>query len=419
MTYCAVCSTQVTRETVTVPALEHTSGEIIIENEKPASCTAEGSYDEVTYCVVCSTEVTRETVTIPALEHTWAEDYQADKAGHWHSCGVCGAASPVQQHVSGGAATSSSAEVCTVCGYEISPKKSDGGNTGDNTGGNTSDNTGGSTGDNTGGSTGDNTGGSTGGNTGGSTGNNTGGTTGGSTSGSSRPVKSDSGNSSLPAVGGKSAGWDDIVDMLLGLAPGSRVVIALNGNTDVPGQVFRAAAQNRLVLEFTLDSVKSWIVDGAGLGAATGADLSILPGNADRSALRGVPGANMKISGTNIPADLKLSFRKEFAGQFANVYKMIDGRLEFQGCARLGEDGAAVVSGAYAAGGYVVMVCGFSDLSGDMNNDGVLNALDAAEVLKTVVGISEGANPLMGDYNGDGAVNALDAAAVLKMVIAS
>ena len=205
--------------------------------------------------------------------------------------------------------------------------------------------------------------------------------------------------------------------MLLGLAPGSRVVIALNGNTDVPGKVFGAAAQNRLILEFTLDSVKSWVVDGAGLGAVTAADLSILPGNADRSALRGVPGANMKISGTYIPADLKLSFRKEFAGQFANVYKMADGRLGFQACVRLGEDGAAVIPGAYTAGGYVVMVCEFSDLPGDISNDGVLNALDAAEVLNTVVGISEGANPLMGDYNGDGAVNALDASMILKKAV--
>ena len=78
----------------------------------------------------------------------------------------------------------------------------------------------------------------------------------------------------------------------------------------------------------------------------------------------------------------------------------------FHGCAKLGEDGTATIPGADSAGEYVVMVCEFSDITGDITNDGVLNALDASAVLKCVIGISQGANPLMGDFNKDGAVNA-------------
>ena len=65
------------------------------------------------------------------------------------------------------------------------------------------------------------------------------------------------------------------------------------------------------------------------------------------------------------------------------------------------------------------MVCEFSDMPGDINNDAVLNALDVSAVLKCVVGISQGANPLMGDFNKDVTVNAIDASDILKWIIRS
>lgn len=63
------------------------------------------------------------------------------------------------------------------------------------------------------------------------------------------------------------------------------------------------------------------------------------------------------------------------------------------------------------------MACDFSDLAGDTNNDGVLNALDASAVLRHVVGIENVKNALMSDFNGDGRVNALDASAILMRVV--
>ncbi len=53
---------------------------------------------------------------------------------------------------------------------------------------------------------------------------------------------------------------------------------------------------------------------------------------------------------------------------------------------------------------------------GDVNGDGVVNALDAAAILKASVN-NTAIDVAVGDYNADGAVNALDAAAILKFVV--
>ena len=47
----------------------HTPGEAVRENEVPASCTVDGSYDEVVYCTACQEEISRETKTIKAEGH--------------------------------------------------------------------------------------------------------------------------------------------------------------------------------------------------------------------------------------------------------------------------------------------------------------------------------------------------------------
>ena len=44
----------------------HTAGETVVENNTPATCTDDGSYDNVVYCTVCKVELERKTVTVPA-----------------------------------------------------------------------------------------------------------------------------------------------------------------------------------------------------------------------------------------------------------------------------------------------------------------------------------------------------------------
>ena len=52
----------------------HTPAEAVRENEVAATCTEAGSYDSVVYCAECGEEISRESVTVPALGHDWQED---------------------------------------------------------------------------------------------------------------------------------------------------------------------------------------------------------------------------------------------------------------------------------------------------------------------------------------------------------
>ena len=78
---------------------EHTPAEeAVIENEIPATCGQDGSYDVVVYCTACEGEVSRTTETVPATgEHIYGEGvvtteptYEA--AGEMtYTCEICGA----------------------------------------------------------------------------------------------------------------------------------------------------------------------------------------------------------------------------------------------------------------------------------------------------------------------------------------
>ena len=86
---CSVCGT-VLKEQEEIPAKGHTPSEAKKENEKAATCTEAGSYDEVVYCTVCEIELSRRTVTVPKAEHT-----------------------------PGAAATCTSPQICTACGMTL------------------------------------------------------------------------------------------------------------------------------------------------------------------------------------------------------------------------------------------------------------------------------------------------------------
>ena len=61
----------------------HTTTDPVRENEVEASCEGAGSYDEVIYCSSCNEELSRETITIPALGHV-----DEDNEGHCDRCGM-------------------------------------------------------------------------------------------------------------------------------------------------------------------------------------------------------------------------------------------------------------------------------------------------------------------------------------------
>jgi chitodextrinase len=72
MTYeCTTCGFE---NTTIIPATGHTEGEVVVENEIPATCGANGSYDNVVCCTVCDAELSRATVVVVATgEHVYAE----------------------------------------------------------------------------------------------------------------------------------------------------------------------------------------------------------------------------------------------------------------------------------------------------------------------------------------------------------
>ena len=67
----AAGTVEVTEADLVIPKLVHihTPGEPVQENVVPASCTVDGSYDEVVYCTACQEEISRETKTIKAPGH--------------------------------------------------------------------------------------------------------------------------------------------------------------------------------------------------------------------------------------------------------------------------------------------------------------------------------------------------------------
>ena len=102
--YCSVCNYEMSRTPKTEPAKGHTTGEPVKENVVPATCTEEGSYDEVIYCSVCGEELSRTEKTEPAKGHTAGE--------------------PVKENIVPATCTAKGSydEVvyCTVCNAEIS-----------------------------------------------------------------------------------------------------------------------------------------------------------------------------------------------------------------------------------------------------------------------------------------------------------
>lgn len=307
-------------------------------------------------------EVSLADVIIAKTDHKWSVKYTYDKNGHWHKCEYCDAATGAESHVSSGEATATEAEYCTVCGYIITPRK--------------------------------------------------GGSSGSHVSGGGRDTTP---TDTRPIINGERKTWTEIAADL-GRQNGGSATISMSGETTVPAEVIKAIADRKIKVEFAYDSTKSWLIDGAKITTVSAADFSLFPGSVDTSSLRGVSGGKYRIS-ADIPAEIRFTFLKRYAGEFANVYKLVDGKLVFQTCIKLAEDGTAVVPGMSAPGEYAVMVCRYSDRQGDFDNNGNLDIYDAVALLRYSVGLESGENLQLIDLNGDGMVNCADASTVLRWLV--
>ena len=85
-----------------------------------SGCEEKGSYAKHDFenacdkdCSICG--YTRET------DHKFATEWSSDKNQHWHECTGCGKKQDEAAHEPGAAATETTAQTCTICGYEIAP----------------------------------------------------------------------------------------------------------------------------------------------------------------------------------------------------------------------------------------------------------------------------------------------------------
>ena len=227
-----------------------------------------------------------------------------------------------------------------------------------------------------------------------------------------------SGGSSNPALNGVAKSWSEIASEIAKMPLESVITIDLNGSTTVPADVIRAIRDRNITAAFNVDEAKSWTVNGAEITTVGAAELGIYTGASSVQGARGSAALRFSVKNTGINALLNVKLNAKNAGMFANLYSIANGKAEFAGTAKIGKDGSVTLSGANVKGEYVIMVGEYSDLLGDADNDGALNALDASAILRHIVGIEDAENPLMADFNGDGIINALDASAILKMLTA-
>ena len=103
--YCSECEEELSRNTVTVGAAGHTAGAPVRENEVAATCTEDGSYEEVVYCSECEEELSRKTVTIGAAGHSpeivEGKDATCTESGltDGERCSVCGETLKAQEEI--------------------------------------------------------------------------------------------------------------------------------------------------------------------------------------------------------------------------------------------------------------------------------------------------------------------------------
>lgn len=110
--------------------------------------------------------------------------------------------------------------------------------------------------------------------------------------------------------------------------------------------------------------------------------------------------------------ELEFTFGSGDTGKFASLMRY-DGSAKKAECAAVKKiEGSSLKITPEAAGSYFLIVDGETKLAGDLNNDGVVNALDASLLLKNISQQKD--SGFKGDFNGDGNVNAIDASAILK-----
>ncbi len=226
---------------------------------------------------------------------------------------------------------------------------------------------------------------------------------------------------------GKKTTWNDVSSQI---SEGKDVgTVTLGENPVVPASVIKTIADNKKTVTFKVDDTYSWVVDGGNIsGMVSSASFKVEKADIIQATVNQTVGlANVtennvktfKLDGVSfgLKPQLKVSLGAANNNKFANLYKRNDkGDLEFVGTAKIAPDGTAEVP-VKDNGSYVIAVDSESKLPGDFSNDGKLDVFDVSAILKEIASGNISSALYKADVNGDGVVNALDALEILRFVI--
>lgn len=239
------------------------------------------------------------------------------------------------------------------------------------------------------------------------------------------PDTSTDGTVSPPTMKGSAVkGWDQLLLKVKAATAESRLVIYLNGNTSVPADIINAAAKKKATLEFVVNDAISWVIDAGKIGRTVASvsvgvktkDVyipSVLIDNAGESEVVRIHTYGDNKTGAMLYVKTGCNEKNHFVNLFR--YNDTTNQLDFISTSKVTPStGIAQVTPA-AGGDYVLMLDTKTRLPGDADNSTTIDARDAAAILKMIIatfGIDDTC-----DFNGDGFVNALDAADILKSIV--
>lgn len=237
----------------------------------------------------------------------------------------------------------------------------------------------------------------------------------------SRPHEPEPEDTKNPMLNDNIYSWEGIAKKIKKLPVDSPIEVFLGDDKTIPGEVIDTIAKTGTTVTFR-DGPFSWTIDGTKLTGDSYKDINLevttLKEPADID-LRGVVGTTFAVDDQHPEMGLNVSFKKEYANSFANLYKKkeeIDD-YEFIDTVRINDKGLAEGLEAYDSGEYLIMLSALSDLMGDVNSDTYVNAKDALLVLKFAVHTTELKNTQVADMNYDTFINAKDALKILKIAV--
>ena len=226
----------------------------------------------------------------------------------------------------------------------------------------------------------------------------------------------------------KSEGWSKITEEIKNTADGSTINVILNDETTMPADALQAAIDKKIRLIMDAGFGRVWDINGADAVPGTYIDLSISGVNVDipEEAYKDISCAQFRKLQINarlldFTAHLSVYTDEKLAGQNAAVYCYNEetGMMVFQSITMV--DGSGNVTFGLRHGGKYFIALGKdvkapTFLCGDVDGNGVVNALDASAILKYAV-YGYPLDTRCGDTNSDGSVNAYDALPILRYVV--